>query len=149
MAQGLQIGQVARETGLSVDTIRFYERQSLFAHPPRTEGGFRLFTEHAVQSLHFIRRAQELGFSLKEIRELLVLQDRDMSGCSHVRDLLRTKLTAVRQKIAELQELENQLAAGLRKCDRTLRRGGSVSHDCCPMLNAIAGPNTIQSGRPQ
>ena len=67
MAQGLQIGQVARETGLTVDAIRFYEKQRLLKRPMRTEGGFRLFSSQVLQSIHFIRRAQELGFSLNEI----------------------------------------------------------------------------------
>jgi DNA-binding transcriptional MerR regulator len=73
MAQGIQIGQVARETGLTVDAIRFYEKQRLLKPAPRTEGGFRLFSGQDLQQIQFIRRAQELGFSLSEIRDLLVL----------------------------------------------------------------------------
>ena len=68
MAQSLQIGQVAKEAGVSVDAIRFYEKQRLLKQPPRTEGGFRLFTSHDVQNIHFIRRAQELGFTLNNHR---------------------------------------------------------------------------------
>src|SRR5882672_11408628 len=69
-----KIGQVAQETGLSIDTIRFYEKQGLLKRSARTEGGFRLFGSHDIQSLKFVRKAQELGFSLGEIRELLILQ---------------------------------------------------------------------------
>jgi MerR family mercuric resistance operon transcriptional regulator len=147
MARGLQIGQVARETGLTVDAIRFYEKQRLLKHPPRSEGGFRLFAAHDVQNIHFIRRAQELGFSLNEIRELLILQSGGVTACSHVRDLLKAKLAAVQEKIAELQKLENQLAADLKKCERTLRRGKSAGHDCCPVLDEIADANALRAGR--
>ena len=65
-----KIGQVAQETGLSIDTIRFYEKQGLLKRSPRTEGGFRLFGISDIETLKFVRGAQELGFSLNEIREL-------------------------------------------------------------------------------
>jgi len=138
MAQSLQIGQVAKETGASVDAIRFYEKQRLLKQPPRTEGGFRLFTSQDVQNIHFIRRAQELGFTLNEIRELLFLKNGDAGTCLHVQDLLNTKLSSVHQKIAELQKLENELAADLKKCERALGKSRSVGHDRCPVLEEIA-----------
>ncbi len=147
MARALQIGQVARETGLTVDTIRFYEKQRLLRHPPRTEGGFRQFTAHDVQSIHFIRRAQDLGFSLNEIRELLLLQSGEVSACSHVRDLLKAKLSSVQEKITELQKLESQLAVDLKKCERTLRSGKSAEHYCCPVLDEIADASTVRARR--
>ncbi len=147
MRQGLQIGQVAPETGLTVDAIRFYEKQHLLKHSLRTEGGFRLFSANDVQKIRFICRAQDLGLSLNEIRELLILQNGEVAACSHVRDRLRTKLRAVREKIAELQKLEGQLAADLKKCERTLRSGKSARHDCCPVLDGIANPNTFRAGR--
>jgi MerR family transcriptional regulator, mercuric resistance operon regulatory protein len=147
MSRGLQIGQVARETGLTVDAIRFYEKQRLLKHPSRTEGGFRLFAGRDVENIHFIRRAQELGFSLKEIRELLVLQSEDVTACSHVRDLLRTKLGAVREKISELQKLEGQLSADLKKCEGTLRRGEHAAHTRCPVLEEISAPIDVRSRR--
>src|SRR5215216_1738488 len=98
MERGLQIGAVARETGITVDAIRFYERERLLKHPERSGGGFRLFTASDVENIHFIRHAQELGFSLSEIRELLVLQSEDLMACSHVRNLIRLKLGTVREK---------------------------------------------------
>ena len=146
MAQGLQIGQVARETGLSVDAIRFYEKQQLLKHPPRTEGGFRLFSANDVHSIQFIRRAQELGFSLSEIRGLLMIRSGEVAACSHVRDLLRTKLGSIRAKLVELRNLERQLAADLKKCENTLRRGKSGRHDSCPVLDEFAGPNIVRAG---
>jgi MerR family mercuric resistance operon transcriptional regulator len=139
MAHGIQIGQVARETGLTVDAIRFYEKQRLLKPAPRTEGGFRLFSRQDLQHIQFIRRAQELGFSLSEIRELLVLKGEQVEGCTHVRDMLTAKLDSVRQKITELRKLENQLAADLKQCERRLHNRGE-NHDACPVLKAIAEP---------
>jgi len=147
MGRGLQIGRVARETGLTVDAIRFYEKQRLLRRPLRTEGGFRLFTPQDVQHIHFIRRAQQLGFSLNEIRELLILQTGDVAACSHVRDLLKAKLSSVREKLAELQKLENQLAADLKKCERALRRGETATNECCPVLDEIADLDAFPAGR--
>lgn len=136
MGHGIQIGQVARETGLTVDAIRFYEKQRLLKPAPRTEGGYRLFSGRDLQHIQFIRRAQELGFSLKEIRELLTLQGEQVEACSHVRDMLTAKLGAVRQKIAELRTLERQLAADLKQCEGRLQTGGH-RRDACPVLKAI------------
>ncbi len=139
MAQGIQIGQVARETGLTVDAIRFYEKQRLLKQAPRTEGGFRLFSAQDLQHIQFIRRAQELGFSLNEIRELLMLQGGEAKACSHVREMLSVKLGVVRQKITELRKLESQLAIDLKRCERRLHASGE-NHDGCPVLEAIARP---------
>jgi DNA-binding transcriptional MerR regulator len=140
---GLQIGRVSEQTGLSVDAIRFYEKQRLLERPPRTEGGFRMFHAQDVQRILFIRRAQQLGFSLPEIRELLVLQRDEGETCSHVRDLLRAKLGSVHEKIRELGILEQQLTKSLRKCERKLKAAGTTNHDRCPVLQAISdrGPD--------
>ncbi|MEO7145987.1 MAG: MerR family transcriptional regulator, partial [Bryobacteraceae bacterium] len=86
---GILIGRASERTGLSADAIRFYEKQRLLERAPRTEGGFRLFNVQDIQRIQFIRRAQQLGFSLPEIRELLVLRRDDGGACFHMRDLLR------------------------------------------------------------
>ncbi len=137
--QGIQIGQVARETGLTVDAIRFYEKQRLLKPPPRTEGGFRLFTGQDVTRLQFIRRAQNLGFSLSEIRELLVLRGETVEACFHVRDMLTAKLGTVRQKISVLRKLERQLAADLKRCERH-PAPSAKGHGACPVLEVLAKP---------
>src|SRR5260370_42505056 len=134
---GFQIGKVSEQTGLSVDAIRFYEKQRLLERPPRTEGGFRLFNADDIQRILFIRRAQQLGFSLPEIRELLVIQRDEGKACSHVRDLLRAKVTTVREKIRELGILEEQLTKSLRKCEPKLRAAGNCDDDGCPVLQTI------------
>lgn len=130
----MQIGRVSEQTGLSVDAIRFYERQRLLDRPPRTEGGFRLFQREDIERIRFIRRVQQLGFSLPEIRELLALQRDDGEGCSHVRDLLRAKAGTVREKIRQLRALEQQLVKSLRKCERNLELEGNCRRNPCPVL---------------
>lgn len=115
-----------------------YEKQRLLEHPPRTEGGFRLFNTQDIQRIQFIRRAQQLGFSLPEIRELLVLQRDEGEACFHVRDLLQAKVATVRNKIRELGLLEQQLTKSLRKCERKLKMSGNPHKGCCPVLEEIA-----------
>lgn len=140
---GIQIGKVSERTGVSVDAIRFYEKQRLLDRPPRTEGGFRLFGAGDIRRIRFIRRAQQLGFSLPEIRELMVLQRDGAQACSHVRDLLKTKVSAVQEKIRELASLEKELSGRLRVCERQLRISGDSHRGCCPVLAEIAkrGPD--------
>ena len=135
MRNGMQIGRISQETGLSVDAIRFYEKQRLLNRPLRTEGGFRLFGREDVERIRFIRRAQRLGFSLPEIRELLILRGDHSRTCSHVHELMKGKIGTVREKIRELRALESQLARSLKECERNLTRcpGGS-----CPVLNDAA-----------
>ena len=138
MPSGIQIGQVSERTGLSVDAIRFYEKQRLLERPPRTEGGFRLFQAEDIRRIKFIRRAQQLGFSLPEIRELLLLHREDGGACSHVRDLMRAKLSLVREKIRELGVLERQLSTNLRRCERNLESSTRCNRDGCPVLRKIS-----------
>lgn len=141
MKQGLQIGEVAKETGLGIHAIRFYERQGLLRKLVRSEGGFRLFAEDSVLDLQFIRKAQILGFSLSEIRELLILRRLSSQGCAHVRELLSQKLAAVRNKITELDRIQNQLQAALQKCDRDLKRAGNKTERACPVLRELGRSN--------
>jgi DNA-binding transcriptional MerR regulator len=138
VSQAAKIGEVANETGLSIDTIRFYEKQGLLKRSLRTEGGFRLFGVGDIETLKFVRKAQELGFSLNEIRELLILQADHVPACSHVKELLGEKLTAVEQKITELRSLELSLKRALRKCKRELKTATRGHDQCCPVLEEIS-----------
>ena len=135
--QTAKIGQVAKETGLSIDTIRFYEKEGLLKRSSRTEGGFRLFGSGEIQALKFIRKSQQLGFSLGEIRELLVLRGDQVPACVHVQQLLEQKLAAVAQRIEELRALESNLEVALRKCNRMLKTGQASHEGRCPVLEEI------------
>jgi len=104
--EGAFIGEVAWQTGLSVHTIRFCEAGGLVREPARTDSGYRVFSPQTVDLLKFIREAQELGFALDEIRELLVLRDRSVGACSHVKSPVEGKLARVRYKLRELETME-------------------------------------------
>jgi DNA-binding transcriptional MerR regulator len=136
MTSTMQIGEAAKRTALTVDAIRFYEKRSLLPKPPRTAGRFRLYSDDDVARLDFIRQMQGLGFSLREVRQLLDLRGHPLSACHEVRDLLETKLKEVRGKISELQNLELELAADFRQCNLELKRRGNHSARSCPVLDS-------------
>ena len=128
----MQIGTIAKKIGLSVDAIRFYERNALLPRPPRTQGGFRQYGENDVETLAFIRRVQGLGFKLSEIRGLVNLRGNRLQPCAPVRRSLEEKLFDVQQKLADLQKLEHELRLALRSCNKELRK--RTTH--CPILRA-------------
>ena len=105
----LSIGQVARRAGVGVETVRFYEREGLLEEPPRRASGYRLYSEQVVTRLHFIKRAQKLGFSLKEISELLLLRVDAQTSCDEVRQRTEAKLAEVERKLVELQRMRQAL----------------------------------------
>jgi DNA-binding transcriptional MerR regulator len=126
----MQIGAIAKRIPLSVDAIRFYERNGLLPRPPRTQGGFRQYAENDVETLAFIRRVQSLGFKLSEIRSLLNLRGTRVQPCAPVRRRLHAKLVDVQRKLADLHKLERELRLALRRCDHELRKGSAH----CPIL---------------
>ena len=128
----MQIGTVGERVGLTVDAIRFYERNALLPRPPRTQGGFRQYGESDVETLGFIRRAQNLGFTLREVRDLLELRRNRLQPCAPVRRRLEEKLVDVQRKLADLQKLEHELRLALRSCNREMRK--RPAH--CPILRA-------------
>ena len=134
----MQIGVVAQQTGLSVDTIRFYEKESLIAPTQRSAGGYRLYNEHTVERLTLISRAQQLGFSLQEIRELLLIEDGESPACSHVRDLITARSEQVRAKIAGLRQIEKRLERAQKQCSAALTQSCNAE---CPVLQ------DLESGR--
>lgn len=135
------IGEVSRQTGLSVHTIRFYEAEGLLRKPARTDSGYRIFSPQNVEQLKFIRKAQELGFSLDEIRELLVLKDRNTNACSHVKSLVREKLASVNRKLRELESIEKDLKCVLAECNRELKRHHPKGGGRCPVLVKLEAPH--------
>jgi DNA-binding transcriptional MerR regulator len=130
----MQIGELAKRTTLTVDAIRFYEKRCLLPKAVRSTGGFRLYTTGDIEQLHFIRQMHTLGFSLREIRELIELRTRKVAACESVRELLKAKLVGVRAKLHELQKLESELMADLRKCNKELKRRQRHAASACPVL---------------
>ena len=135
------IGKVSRQTGLSIHAIRFYEAEGLLPQAGRTGSGYRLFPPQTVGQLQFIRKAQQLGFSLGEIRELLVLRDRSTDACSHVKALVEDKLASVRAKVQDLMALEADLKRVLNGCNRQLKRHRRGRAERCPVLAKLGREN--------
>ncbi|MCI0627516.1 MAG: MerR family DNA-binding protein [Acidobacteria bacterium] len=136
MAEELRIGEAARASGLSIDAIRFYGRIGLLRDSERTSGGYRLFDRQQLDRLAFISRAQALGFSLKQIRELVNLQH-NAHACLSVRSLLEQKLAVVRAKMNELVALEVELRGALRRCNHELKQKRAAHGKICPVLREI------------
>jgi DNA-binding transcriptional MerR regulator len=129
----LRIGEVAQRGGVSIDTIRYYEKRKLLPLSPRSEGGFRLFTVETIERVRFIKQAQEMGFSLDEIRTLLT--GGGVAACSQMRDLLRVKLQEINQKIKGLRAFNRTLSRHLRACEDELARRGAAAK--CPVIVEI------------
>lgn len=112
----LKIGDVARLSGVGIETIRYYEKEGLLAAPARRPSGYRQYDDAAVQRLQFIRQSKQLGFSLSEIRELLRLWFDANSRCVHVRTLAEARLADINQKIDELDAMRQKLTGVLAEC---------------------------------
>ena len=126
----LLIGDVARRAEVNVGTLRYYERRGLLAEPDRSSSGYRLYTPEAVRIVRFIKRAQELGFTLSEIEKLLSLRDSEAS-CEEVKDLAKAKVDAIGAKIRDLGRLRSALDGLVESCER-----GETDREC-PILEAI------------
>jgi len=131
--EGLKTAQLANEGGVNVETIRYYERHGLLPKPPRTPSGYRVFSEEAVARLRFIKRSQELGFSLKEVKELQALRVRRGSGCADVRRRAEAKIADVDGKIRHLLEIKKAL---VRLTDTCSGRGPISNCTILQILNA-------------
>jgi Hg(II)-responsive transcriptional regulator len=135
--EALSIGQVARRAGVGVETIRFYEREGLLEEPPRRASGYRQYSEQVVKRIHFIKRAQQLGFSLKEITELLLLRVDEHTSCEEVKQHTEAKIAEVERKVVELQRMQQALLQVAALCT------GEGSATACPMLDALDQQETL------
>jgi MerR family transcriptional regulator, copper efflux regulator len=127
----MTIGQVATAAAVNIQTIRYYERRGLIPLPRRTASGYRQYAEEAVTRLRFIKHAQELGFSLKEIEDLLALRVRHGAACEPVERKTRQKIELVGRKIRDLERLRRTLEQLAAAC--AARR----PTDDCPILEAL------------
>jgi len=127
----LSIGQVARRAGVGVETVRYYEREGLLEEPPRRASGYRQYSDEVVKRLHFIKRAQKLGFSLKEITELLMLRVDAQTACEEIRQRTEAKIAEVERKLRELQRMRQALLQVHSLCV------GQGPTGRCPMLDAL------------
>jgi DNA-binding transcriptional MerR regulator len=130
----LKIGDVARLAELSIDAVRFYEREGLLGRVRRTPAGQRQYDAEAVRRLAFVRRATALGFSLAEVKGLLTLRVSARTPCERVRERALAKLADIDQRIAELQAMRGALARLAHHCDEPAATGS------CPFLDELARP---------
>ena len=129
--QAMKIGEVAARSRVNVQTLRYYERQGLLPKPPRTESNYRLFTAGTVQRVRFVKRAQELGFTLAEIKELLALRIDDDDRCADVRDRAQANIAGIEEKIRTLRSMKRVLVRLTAACAGQ----GSVSE--CSILESL------------
>lgn len=126
----MTIGDLARAAGVNVETVRYYQRLGILPEPARARGTIRRYPDEALRRLHFIKRAQRLGFSLDEVRMLLELSDG--RHCAETRELAERKLALVKAKLADLGAMRDALTGLVSAC----RRGG---RGCgCPLIDALA-----------
>jgi len=135
----MQIGEVAKRSSLIVDAIRFYEKRKLLPKAVRSAGRFRLYGQGTVERLLFIHQMQGLGFSLREVGELIQLRERRVDSCESVKELLKAKLIDVRAKLQELRHLASELETDLQKCNRELTHRRRHAACACPVLEEVAG----------
>ncbi len=125
------VGKLAKEAGVNVETVRYYERTGVLPKPERKASGYRLYSEEDVKRIRFIKHAQQLGFTLKEIQELLELRIDAGISCEEVRQQAEEKILNVEQKIANLQRIRQVLTQLVAACQ------SRKTTDNCPILAAL------------
>ena len=135
--KSLTIGRVAQQAGVGVETVRFYERQGLLEEPPRRQSGYREYGGEAVPQLRFIKRAKRLGFTLKEIKELLSLWRHPSTPAADVKRRVEAKIADIDMKIKALQKMKKALA----KLTTTCSEHGTSGQ--CPLLGALGQEDEV------
>lgn len=127
----ISIGQLAKAAGVGVETVRFYERKGLLNDPARKDSGYRQYDDEAVERLRFIRRAQQVGFTLKEIQDLLGLRDDPDARRVDVRERAARKITDIDAKVRDLLAMRESLVSLLESCE------GDGPASGCPIITAF------------
>jgi MerR family transcriptional regulator, copper efflux regulator len=127
----LTIGQIAKRSGVGVETVRFYEHEGLIEDPPRRTSGYRQYSPDVIARIKFIKRAKELGFSLKEIRELLALRSDPKTTCSDIKQRAQAKLKDIEERLRDLKKMRDAISQLAAACD------GSSPINECPILDAL------------
>src|SRR5215469_7472030 len=131
--QPLTVGRLAREVGINLETVRFYERKGLLPKPPRSASGYRLYSLDTARRLKFIKRAQQLGFSLLEIRELLALRMSPQANNAEIRRRTELKIADIESKIKTLESMREALQKLARSCSQC------APDSKCPILESLDG----------
>ena len=126
------IGKVAALSGVSPDTLRYYEKEHLITPASKTDAGYRLYNDEAVRRIRFIKTAQHCGFTLSDIHELLTLKQADSACCEDVRSVAIEKKLRIAHKLQALQAMSRALDELIERC-----AGGEATTDECPILAAL------------
>lgn len=127
----MTIGRVAKQAGVGIETVRYYEREGLLETPTRSDSGYRQYPKDAVRRIHFIKRAKDLGFTLKEISELMAIRTEPGASCSDVKIRAGAKIADIDKRLRELTKMKNALVKLARECNTS----GPVAD--CPILEAM------------
>lgn len=122
----LKIGEVAKESGVGIEALRFYERSGLLGRPGRTQSGYRLYDAEVLTRLDFIKRAQVLGFSLHEIKQIIADKQAGRSPCREVREIVRRRLDDLDEKLKEMRRYRRELGDALVRWEETGELDGHV-----------------------
>jgi MerR family copper efflux transcriptional regulator len=129
--EGLRIGELAKQSNVHVETVRYYERRGLIPKPPRTVSNYRIYSSENLRRVKFIKQAQQLGFSLKEIKELLALRAAPRAKCADVRNYATHKIQDIEERIRALTRMRRSLKKLLRQCS------GDLPATACPILESL------------
>ncbi len=129
MANKLTISSIAKEIGISVETIRYYERIGLISQPEKPSSGYRIYGNDIFEKLYFIKRAKTLGFSLNEISDIMAIGDK---GCKETKEIALQKLQNIKNKINDLESISKTLEELIKSCNSNTEYKG------CPIISAIA-----------
>ncbi|MGW8288272.1 MAG: heavy metal-responsive transcriptional regulator [Desulfobulbales bacterium] len=132
---GLTIGRLAKQVGLGIETVRFYERQGLIEPPPRTDSNYRIYPEEEVARLRFIKKAKSLGFTLNEIKELMFVRHDPHATKADIKSRTLAKIEDIEEKIGDLTRIKTALEHLASSCD------GHGSLEECPILKALDSDN--------
>ena len=124
--EGLKIGEVSKRSGVGIEALRFYEKSGLLDRPRRTESGYRVYDDSVLDRLAFIKKAQVLGFTLDEIRELIAHKRRGENPCGEVRQIVKGRLKDLDERIAQMTQYRDELSAALKEWEKTKERAGHV-----------------------
>ena len=136
----LRTAKVAKLAGVNVETLRFYERKGILAEPPRRASGYREYPPETVERVRFIKRAQELGFSLREVQELLDLRETARAKAGRVRRVAEAKLEEIEHKIRDLEAMRQSLTELLCACD------SQKPVASCPIIESLSGCERCRGG---
>ena len=142
MTTRLKIGEVAKASGVGIETLRFYERSGLLGRPGRTESGYRVYDPDVLTRLDFIKRAQVLGFSLHEIKKIIADKQAGRSPCREVREIVRHRLDELDEKMKEIRRYRKELGTALARWEET----GELDGHVCGLIEAtdVGNANPMQ-----